>query len=63
MYINVDLPRKIVKLDNDSWEDKIYRGYLNFFQVKNRLHDEMKWLKLKYEENNALIVDARIKSD
>ena len=63
MYINVDLPRKIVKIRNDSLEDNIYRGYLNLFQVKNRLHDEMKWLKLKYEQNPSLIVDAQIKSD
>lgn len=63
MYINVDLPRKIVKVRNDSLEDNIYRGYLNLFQVKNRLHDEIKWLKLKYEENPSLIVDAQIKTD
>ena len=63
MYINVDLPRKIVKIRNDSLEDNIYRGYLNLFEVKNRLHDEIKWLKLKYEENPSLIVDAQIKSN
>lgn len=63
MYINVDLPRKIVEIRNDSWEDKIYRGYLNSFQVKNRLHEEIKWLKLKYQEKDTLIVDAQIKTD
>ena len=63
MYINVDLPRKIVKIRNDSLEDNIYRGYLNLIEVKNRLHDEIKWLKLKYEENPSLIVDAQIKSN
>ncbi len=63
MYANVDLPRKIVKIEDDSWENNIYRGYLNLFQVKNRLHEERKWLKLKYEENATLIVDAQIKTD
>ena len=62
MYINVDLPRKIVKIKSHSWEDKIYRGYLNSFQVKNLLHEEIKWLKLKYKENDTLIVDAQIKT-
>ena len=52
-----------MKIRNDSLEDNIYRGYLNLFQVKNRLHDEIKWLKLKYEENPSLIVDAQIKSN
>lgn len=63
MYANVDLPRKIVKIKDDSWENNIYRGYLNLFQVKNRLHEEQKWLKLKYEENPTLIVDAQMKTE
>ncbi len=63
MYINVDLPRKIIEIENDYWEDKIYRGYFNLFQVKNRLHEELKCLKLKYKENDSLIVDAQIKTD
>ena len=63
MYINVGLSRKIVEISNDYWENKIYRGYSNLFQVKNRLYDEMKYLKLKYEEKEALFVDASIKSD
>ena len=63
MYINVGLSRKIVEISNDYWENKIYRGYSNLFQVKNRLYEEMKYLKLKYEEKEALFVDASIKSD
>lgn len=63
MYTNVDLPRKIVKVSDDCLENNIYRGYLNLFQFKNRMHDEIKWLKLKYEENSSLIVDAQIKTD
>lgn len=63
MYVNVDLPKKIVKSSNDYWESKIYRGYLNIFEIKNRLYDEKKYLKLKYEEKETLFVDATIKSD
>ena len=62
-YTDSHLPRKVVEIRNDSLEDHIYRGYLNLFQVKNRLHGEMKWLKLKYEEKTSLIVDAQIKTD
>ena len=38
-------------------------AYFNLFQVKNRLHEELKCLKLKYKENDSLIVDAQIKTD
>lgn len=63
MYRNVDLPRKITIICDDSWEDKIYRGYLNMFQFNERLHDELTWLQLKFRENNKVIIDVRIKSD
>jgi len=63
MYINVDLPKKIVEISNDYWENKIYRGYSNLFQVKNRIYEEVKYLKLKYEEKETLFIDASIKSD
>ena len=63
MYRNVDLPRKITILCDDSWEDKIYRGYLNMFQFNERFHDELTWLQLKFRENNKVIIDVKIKSD
>lgn len=63
MYTNVDLPNKIIKFRNDSLEDNFYRGYFNTFQINHRLHDETSWLRLKYEENTALSVDAPYKTD
>lgn len=63
MYRNVDLPRKITNLQEDNWENQIYRGYLNLFEINHRLHDELTWLKLKFGENDALVIDAQIKSD
>ena len=63
MYRNVDLPIKITILCDDSWEDKIYRGYLNMFQFNERFHDELTWLQLKFRENNKVIIDVKIKSD
>lgn len=63
IYRNVNLPIKVSILDDNSWEDKIYRGYLNIFKFNERLHDELKWLQLKFRENNEVIIDVRIKSD
>ena len=47
---NVDLPSKIVKINQGSWEDNIYRGYVNLFQFQSHLNDEIKCLNLKYGE-------------
>lgn len=63
MYTNVDLPNKIIRFRNHSLEDNFYRGYFNTFQINHRLHDETSWLKLKYEENAVLSVDAPYKTD
>lgn len=63
MYINTDLPYKIVKISNNSLEDSFYRGYFNTFQINHRFHDEASWLKLKYEENQGLSVDATFKTE
>lgn len=63
LYRNVDLPRKNTVIFDDCWENKIYKGYLNFFQINDRLHDELTWLQLKFRENHDVIIDVRIKSD
>lgn len=63
IYRNVDLPRKTTNIKKDSWENNIYRGYLNIFEFNHRLHDEVTWLKLKFGKNDELIIDAQIKSD
>lgn len=63
MYRNVDLPTKISVICDNSWENKIYRGYLNIFKFNERLHDELKWLQLKFRENDEVIIDVTIKSE
>lgn len=63
MYRNVDLPRKTTTIHGGDWEEHLYRGYLNLFQFNHHLHDELTWLKLKFGENDALVIDAQIKTD
>ena len=45
---NTSLPVKTVKINKGTWEDNIYRGYINLFQIKTHINDEIKFLNLKY---------------
>lgn len=47
---NTNLQPRTVKVNQGTWEDHIYRGYLNLFQFKSHFNDEIKCLNLKYGE-------------
>ena len=50
LYRNNALPLKNIRINHDAWENHMYRGYQNLFQINSYLNHETKYLNFKYTD-------------
>ena len=48
---NAGLPQKKIDIKDGHWEDKLYRGHINYFCTGVGTSDEICWLAIKYGQN------------